>query len=314
MSFAKTVKEEMTTIPVNQSEMLAEISAFFHLSCEYQQTDNGPVIEYNSRNATVAIRFLKLLRSLYPSDVKLDVKDEKVLTHRKTIKIKILSPVDQIVSEHSLENKDLLVDTPEDKKAYLRAAFLIGGSVNSPKTSNYHLEIYARNSEDILFIQSLMNYFELNAKIIRRRNGFIAYIKDAEQIANFLIITKAQNSLFKFEDIRIKRDFNNSINRIINCEVANEQKVMESSARQVDDINYVKKHLTLEALNPKLREAADLRLENPDLSLSELEEAYFLKYGKKISRSGLNHRFIKIRELREKDEGENYKYRLITID
>lgn len=78
MSFAKTVKEEMTTIPVNQSEMLAEISAFFHLSCEYQQTDNGPVIVYNSRNATVAIRFLKLLRSLYPSDVKLDVKDEKV--------------------------------------------------------------------------------------------------------------------------------------------------------------------------------------------------------------------------------------------
>lgn len=303
MSFAKTVKEEMTTIPVNQSEMLAEISAFFHLSCEYQQTDNGPVIVYNSRNATVAIRFLKLLRSLYPSDVKLDVKDEKVLTHRKTIKIKILSPVDQIVSEHSLENKDLLVDTPEDKKAYLRAAFLIGGSVNSPKTSNYHLEIYARNSKDILFIQSLMNYFDLNAKIIRRRNGFIAYIKDAEQIANFLIITKAQNSLFKFEDIRIKRDFNNSINRIINCEVANEQKVMESAARQVDDINYVKKHLTLEALNPRLREAADLRLENPDLSLSELEEAYFLKYGKKISRSGLNHRFIKIRELREKDEG-----------
>ncbi len=303
MSFAKTVKEEMTTIPVNQSEMLAEISAFFHLSCEYQQTDNGPVIVYNSRNATVAIRFLKLLRSLYPSDVKLDVKDEKVLTHRKTIKIKILSPVDQIASEHSIENKDLLVDTPEDKKAYLRAAFLIGGSVNSPKTSNYHLEIYARNSEDILFIQSLMNYFDLNAKIIRRRNGFIAYIKDAEQIANFLIITKAQNSLFKFEDIRIKRDFNNSINRIINCEVANEQKVIESAARQVDDINYVKKHLTLEALNPRLREAADLRLENPDLSLSELEEAYFLKYGKKISRSGLNHRFIKIRELREKDEG-----------
>ena len=91
MSFAKTVKEEMTTIPVNQSEMLAEFQPF-HLSCEYQQTDNGPVIVYNSRNATVAIRFLKLLRSLYPSDVKLDVKDEKVLTHRKTIKIKILSP------------------------------------------------------------------------------------------------------------------------------------------------------------------------------------------------------------------------------
>lgn len=292
----------MTTIPVNQNEMLAEISAFFHLSCELGEFNGKQVIIYNSRNATVAIRFLKLLRSLYPSNVKLDIKDEKVLKHRKTIKLKILSPVDKIISEHTLDSRDLLLTTPEDKKAFLRAAFLIGGSVNSPNTSNYHLEIYAKDSNNILFIQGLMNYFDLNAKIIRRRNGFIAYIKDAEQIANFLIITKAQNSLFKFEDIRIQRDFNNSINRVINCEVANEQKVMESAARQVDDINYIKEHLTLEALNPKLREAADLRLENPDLSLSELELAYLEKYGKKISRSGLNHRFIKIRELREQNE------------
>ena len=292
----------MTTIPVNQNEMLAEISAFFHLSCELGEFNGKQVIIYNSRNATVAIRFLKLLRSLYPSNVKLDIKDEKVLKHRKTIKLKILSPVDKIISEHTLDSRDLLLTTPEDKKAFLRAAFLIGGSVNSPNTSNYHLEIYAKDSNNILFIQGLMNYFDLNAKIIRRRNGFIAYIKDAEQIANFLIITKAQNSLFKFEDIRIQRDFNNSINRVINCEVANEQKVMESAARQVDDINYIKEHLTLEALNHKLREAADLRLENPDLSLSELEIAYLEKHGKKISRSGLNHRFIKIRELREQNE------------
>lgn len=292
----------MTTIPVNQNEMLAEISAFFHLSCELGEFNGKQVIIYNSRNATVAIRFLKLLRSLYPSNVKLDIKDEKVLKHRKTIKLKILSPVDKIISEHTLDSRDLLLTTPEDKKAFLRAAFLIGGSVNSPNTSNYHLEIYAKDSNNILFIQGLMNYFDLNAKIIRRRNGFIVYIKDAEQIANFLIITKAQNSLFKFEDIRIQRDFNNSINRVINCEVANEQKVMESAARQVDDINFIKEHLTLEALNPKLRKAADLRLENPDLSLSELELAYLEKYGKKISRSGLNHRFIKIRELREQNE------------
>ena len=306
MSFAKTVKEEMTTIPVNQSEMLAEISAFFHLSCEIEEVNGKKVIIYNSKNATVAIRFLKLLRSLYPSNVKLNIKDERVLTHRKTIKIKILSPVDQIISEHGIggdeDNRDLLVDTPENKQAYLRAAFLIGGSVNDPITSNYHLEIYARDPNNILFIQQLMNYFDLNAKIIKRRNGFIAYVKDSEQIANFLILTKAQNSLFKFEDVRIKRDFNNSINRIINCEVANEQKVMESAARQIDDICYIEKHLTLKALNPRLKEAAELRLENPDLSLSELQEVYFEKHNKKISRSGLNHRFIKIREIREEDE------------
>lgn len=307
MSFAKFVKAEMTTIPVNQSEMLAEISAFFHMSTTLEVDNGKQIIVYDSKNATVAIRFLKLLRSLYPSNVVLNIKDEKVLTHRKTIKIKILSPVDQIISEHgfdtSNDSRDLLIKTPEARKAYLRVAFLIGGSVNDPNTSNYHLEIYVKDSNEAIFVQSLMNNFNLNAKIIKRRKGFIVYLKDAEQIANFLILTNAQNSLFKFEDVRIKRDFNNSINRIINCEVANEQKVMESASKQLDDINYIIENLTLKALNPKLQEAAELRIENPDLSLSELQEAYFEKHNKKISRSGLYHRFIKIREIRNEDEG-----------
>lgn len=307
MSFAKFVKAEMTTIPVNQSEMLAEISAFFHMSTTLEVDNGKQIIVYDSKNATVAIRFLKLLRSLYPSNVVLNIKDEKVLTHRKTIKIKILSPVDQIISEHgfdtSNDSRDLLIKTPEARKAYLRVAFLIGGSVNDPNTSNYHLEIYVKDSNEAIFVQSLMNNFNLNAKIIKRRKGFIVYLKDAEQIANFLILTNAQNSLFKFEDVRIKRDFNNSINRIINCEVANEQKVIESASKQLDDINYIIENLTLKALNPKLQEAVELRIENPDLSLSELQEAYFEKHNKKISRSGLYHRFIKIREIRNEDEG-----------
>ncbi len=307
MSFAKFVKAEMTTIPVNQSEMLAEISAFFHMSTTLEVDNGKQIIVYDSKNATVAIRFLKLLRSLYPSNVVLNIKDEKVLTHRKTIKIKILSPVDQIISEHgfdtSNDSRDLLIKTPEARKAYLRVAFLIGGSVNDPNTSNYHLEIYVKDSNEAIFVQSLMNNFNLNAKIIKRRKGFIVYLKDAEQIANFLILTNAQNSLFKFEDVRIQRDFNNSINRIINCEVANEQKVMESASKQLDDINYIIENLTLKALNPKLQEAVELRIENPDLSLSELQEVYFEKHNKKISRSGLNHRFIKIREIRNEDEG-----------
>lgn len=306
MSFAKSVKAEMTTIPVNQSEMLAEISAFFHLSCRLEVIDGKNAIIYHSKNPTVSIRFLKLLRALYPTSVDMDVKDEKIITKRKSISITILSPVEQIISEHGIgiagDNKDLLVRTPETKKAYLRGAFLVSGSVNDPGTSNYHLEIFTRNKDNAIFIQSLMNYFNLDAKITTRRTGLIIYIKDSEQISNFLILTNAQNSLFKFEDIRIRRDFNNSINRIINCEVANEQKVMEAAARQIDDIEYIEKHLTMNALNDKLKEAAELRRDHPDLSLSELQDAYYEKHNRTISRSGLNHRFIKIREIREEDE------------
>ena len=305
MSFSKTVKEELSLLDVNKQDLLAETSAFLDLSCEIKTVKGKKIVVYKSKNPTVSIRFLKNIRALYESEVKLDILDEARLKYRKSITIKILEPVESIISEHALEgdfigSKWLLLQTPEAKKAYLRGAFLSSGSINDPKTPNYHLEIYAKSSDKAILLQQVMNFFGLNARIIKRRNGFICYIKDAQRISDFLILVGAQNALFKYEDIRIRRDFNNSINRVINCEVANEEKVIESARKQIDDITYLKVHQI--KLPKKLEMAAELRLNNPDLSLRELEERYEKVYNESISRSGLNHRFIKIRQIRIDDE------------
>ncbi|MCD8562071.1 MAG: DNA-binding protein WhiA [Acholeplasmataceae bacterium] len=172
---------------------------------------------------------MQLVRSLYQAETSLITQKINKLNQKNAIIIRIHTRVEDIVNEHGLlenpiENQELTTSTPEAKKAFLRAAFLSGGSVNHPKTAEYHLEIYTHDPKQAVFLQSVMNTFDLNAKITKRRQGFICYLKDAEGISDFLQIVGAQNSVFQFEDIRIKRDFNNSINRVMNMEIANEKK------------------------------------------------------------------------------------------
>ncbi len=183
------------------------------------------------------------------------------------------------------------------KKAYLRGAFLAGGSVNNPETSSYHLEIYSFYEEHNDTLCRLLNYFDLNAKTHERKKGFICYIKEAEKITEFLILIGAHQALLKFEDVRIMRDMRNSVNRLVNCETANLNKTIGAAFRQVENIRYIEKTVGLEALPEKLREVAELRVAHQDVTLKELGE--LSKHGK-ISKSGINHRLRKIDEYAEK--------------
>ena len=262
------------------------------------------MLDFKTNNPTVAKRFLQLVRTLYQAETSLMTQKNHRLKQRQTVIIRIQSKVEDIVNEHSflespIENQELMTQTPEQKKAFLRAAFLSGGSMNHPKTAEYHLEIYARDPNQIIFIQSLMNDFNLNARISQRRNGFIAYIKDAEGISDFIQIVGAQNALFQFEDIRIKRDFNNSINRVMNCEIANEKKAIEAANQQIKDIELVETYIPATQINQKIRQVIDLRKEYPEASLIELVQLYEQTYKETISKSGLNHRLVKIKQMAE---------------
>ncbi len=303
MSFSKKVKEELTTIPAEIPEFLAEMSAFLHLNSEIATDESIKSINFKTKNPTVAIRFFKMLKVLYPADTKLLIEQEKKLKKQKQITITITSQIDKILTEHGLkdDNDDAkinLTKTDKQKSAYLRGAFLAAGSINSPHTAEYHLEIYSDNPNEAIFIQNLMNNFDFNAKITKRRKGYIVYLKEAEKISDFLKLTEAQNSLFDYEDIRIKRDFNNSINRVINCELANEKKAQDAARKQLDDIYFIERCLGKDTFNRRLMEVVELRKEFPTAALSELEERYFEKYQTTISKSGLNHRFLKIKEIR----------------
>lgn len=302
MSFAKTVKEELVTVPVELDEQLAEFSAFINLNGEFHIASKQKMLDFKTNNPTVAKRFLQLVRSLYQAETSLITQKINKLNQRNQIIIRIQSKVEDIVNEHGLledpiENQELTTSTPEAKKAFLRAAFLSGGSVNHPKTAEYHLEIFTRDPNQAVFLQSIMNFFDLNAKITKRRLGFICYLKDAEGISDFLQVVGAQNSVFQFEDIRIKRDFNNSINRVMNMELANEKKAIVAANEQIRDIEIVEKYVPKSQIDEKSRQVIELRKANPESSLVELVFLFEQTYNDQISKSGLNHRLVKIKQM-----------------
>lgn len=312
MSFAKTVKEELVTVPVELEEQLAEFAAFLNLNTEFHIESSKKMLDFKTNNPTVAKRFLQLTRTLYQAQTSLLTQQQNQLNKRQTVIVRIESKVVDIISEHGLleneiESQQLLTQSELSKRAFLRACFLSSGSVNHPKTAEYHLEIFCRNADEIILIQQMMNYFDLNAKITKRRTGYIAYIKDAEHISLFLQLVGAQNALFQYEDIRIKRDFNNSINRVMNCEIANEKKAIVAANDQIKDIKIVLKYYPKDQLNAKLKQIMEIRLEYPDMSLRELSELYEERFGEQLSKSGLNHRFKKIKALAEKIRESGYQ-------
>lgn len=181
----------------------------------------------------------------------------------------------------------------------LRASFLIKGSVSDPRTTNYHLELVLNDNDEAEGLQQILNNVGITAKITKRKRGFVLYIKQAEAIGDFLGYIGAVNSRFQFEDIRIKKDLSNYVNRIINCDVANEQKVLRTARKQIEDIEIIEKKAGFLNLSPRLINAIILRTTHPEDSLSQLSEKSETEVGRYISKSGLSHCFKDISELAE---------------
>lgn len=293
------MKEELAQLHLSREEQMAELAAFIQLNTELSIEHQVRTLWFKSNNPTVARRFLGIIKNLYPIANTLMTKKQGNFNKGYQIQLGVQEGLDAIISEHDIlldeNSSDVLTQTHETKLAYLRGAFLASGSVNDPKTAEYHLEIYSENSEIILFIQKLMNDLELNAKITKRRKGFICYLKDATKIEDFLRYIGASSTVFEYEDIRIKRDFNNSINRVLNCEIANEKKTLDAASDLLKHIRIVEKNK--HQLNPKLIQAIQIRKKYPDVPLTELIYHYEQTFNEKITKSGLNHRFNKIKEI-----------------
>ena len=181
-------------------------------------------------------------------------------------------------------------------RAYLAGAFLSCGSVNNPETSNYHLEMSFNEEEFAQFISKIMNDFELNAKMIKRRNKYVVYLKSSEKIGDFLRAIGASQSVMNFESTRIDRNMSNTVNRWNNCDIANEIKSMATANKQINDINTVDMFMGLDMLDEKTRIVALIRKKYPEMTLNELTEVYYEETGQTISKSGLHRRFKKISE------------------
>ena len=192
---------------------------------------------------------------------------------------------------------EYIVGSLDEIKAYIRGSFYARGSINDPKTSQYHLEFLYDNKFEAVFIQRLLNEFELNAKISMREKKYMVYIKDSDDISDFLKLIGASQGVMYYENIRALKEQKNITNRLNNCEQANTDKILMSSNEQIKDINLIVEKLGEEFLDEKLLEAANYRCKYPESSLLELSEIMSMETGKNITKSGLNHRFRKIKEI-----------------
>ncbi|MFR3686582.1 MAG: DNA-binding protein WhiA [Enterococcus sp.] len=301
MSFAAEVKKELTGLAVQKNLAQAELAALIRMNGSLSLNNHQFVLNIQTENAAIARRIFTLLKEHYGVRSELLVRRKMKLKKNNVYIVRLkqetqkilldLDIMDGVMFQSHISNE--IKQSEKKTRAYLRGAFLASGSVNNPETSRYHLEIssiYEEHNQDIC---DLLNQFDLNARTLERRNGYITYLKGAEKIADFLTLIGATNSMLKFEDVRIVRDMRNSVNRLVNCETANMNKTIDAASKQIENIHFIEATVGLQSLPEKLQEIAELRIQNPEISLKELGE--MIPSGA-ISKSGINHRIRKIND------------------
>lgn len=306
MSFASETKKELTHMDVSDSDAKVELAAFIRMNGAISFSNQLVIMDVQTENAAIARRMYQLLKDLYEVPIELLVRRKMKLKKNNVYIVRLKSGTRGILEDLRILEPPMTFTKSIDrgfvkkrsaKRAYLRGAFLASGSVNNPETSSYHLEIFSVYEEHNEAICALMNQFDLNARTLERKNGFITYLKEAEKITEFLSIIGATSALLHFEDVRIMRDMRNSVNRLVNCETANLNKTINAAVRQIDNIKYIQSTVGLEALPERLREIAELRIANEDVTLKELGE--MLTTGQ-VSKSGINHRLRKLDQIAER--------------
>ncbi len=307
MSYTIEIKKEISEIKVTNSEMIAELSGFIrnnaYLSNNtlYLTTENEFTIE----------RLTSFFKKLYEVELKVEVKDNLNFNKKNLYLLSTNTKVDFILEDIGYyDNNNKYLETPptyivganEEIRSYLRGTFLCTGSINNPKTSRYHMELLISKPNEAVFIQKLLNIFDLNAKILNREKGYMIYIKEAEKISDYIRILGANRAVLFFENARIYREKKNQTNRLNNCEQANMDKVFLTAEKQLDQIRIIEESDSCELLDDRTKQAFDYRKKYPESSLKELSEIITLETGKSITKSGLNHRFRKIKELAEQLE------------
>ena len=278
MSFSSEIKEELskTNNLKNKEEVKYEFLGYL-ISSNIAIKKNK--IEYSTENEYNINRLNKLLNNLN-IDYDICVKGNLFV-----IKFNIENITDYINLLGNIEKENL-------KKAFIRGSFLGSGSINDPN-KKYHIEISLENKEYANILKNILNEFNIIFKELERKSSYSLYSKDGEEISKFLALIGASKAVINFEEIRVIRDIRNNVNRKVNCETANLNKTVNAAVRQIEDIKFIYNSKAEDKLSDSLKEIANLRMENPDISLVELGK--LLK--EPIGKSGVNHRLKKIQEI-----------------
>lgn len=305
MSYTTNIKEEIASINTTKSETIAELAGFIR--------NNGTIlndtITLTTENKKTVERIKDFLKTEYKVELKIETKDNTNFSKKELTVMSIDTKVDSILQDIGYYDKDknylptpptYIVGANEEIRAYLRGVFLCCGSINDPKTSRYHMELLISTPEESVFVQKLLNIFDLNAKILNRDKGYMIYLKEAEKISDYIKILGANNAVMYFEDVRIYREQKNKTNRLNNCEQANIDRIVATANNQLEQIRIIEETSSLDLLDDKTRETLEYRKKYPEASIKELSEIISLETNKPITKSGLNHRLRKIKELADR--------------
>lgn len=280
MSFSSEIKEELSKVNNLKNINLLE-AEFLGYILTGNTTANNNIIEFITENEFNIERFYKILFNL-EIDYEPSIRGKVfVATIQKNEKVDNLMQIKLDINE-------------EIKKAIVKGSFLGAGSINDPQ-KQYHLEIIFEEKNNADYVLNICKSFGVFLKVLENKDKYYLYIKDAEEISKFLALIGANKAVLEFEEVRITKEIKNNVNRIVNCETANLNKIVNASVNQVNDIKLIMNLNKFEELPEYLKELAMLRLENPDVSLKTLGEML----EKPIGKSGVNHRLQKIHEIAE---------------
>lgn len=316
MSFSSNVKLElMNHTKTKQHCSIVEIVAIINNCGFIYSKFNKKYIYIQTDNIFISKKYFTLLQETFNIKSEISIKSNvKLKKSSYFVKISSQKDVEKLLNDIGILQRNtffyeefknnvstLVAKSDCCRKSYLRISFLINGSLTDP-AKNYHLEFVYTNFNIAKTLSYMLNFYNLNAKIIERKNYFIVYIKEGEHIVDFLNIVGAHNSLMDFENIRILKDISNNINRKVNCETANLSKTVNAAVKQVEDIKFILENKGYGYLSYQLQEVASLRLLHPDATLKEIGEMLTPS----ISKSGVNHRLRKISNIAKNLRGDKF--------
>ena len=289
MSFSGKIKEELAQHYAKARHCnLAELSALVHMSGSFEKDGYGRcILKLHTENDGVARKCFTLMEKTF--NIKTGIVIRKNPSRGSTACFLYWK------GDELLAVKNTIVQAVCCKRAYIRGAFLAAGSMSDPRKS-YHFEIVCGTLKQAEYLRNMINSFEMDAKIVKRKKSYVVYLKEGSQIVDILNIMEAHVALLELENVRIMKEMRNTVNRKVNCETANINKTVSASVRQMEDIIYIRDNIGFDKLPDGLKDVALTRLTYPDATLKELGGLLENPIGK----SGVNHRLRKLSEIAEK--------------
>lgn len=296
MSFSTDIKEELSKIGSLSNKDNVKFEFLGYLTTTNVVVLNSRKIKFSTESEYNINRFSKLLNNLYINKYEITIQGKIYIITVNLVNNDLLQNInisDEKININFEKILDILEVEENSAKSFVRGAFLGSGTLNNPE-KKYHLDISFSNEENLKFVENILLNIGIISKKMKKENGiFSLYFKEGEEISKFLAYIGANTSVIKFEEIRVYRDMRNSVNRSVNCETANLNRIIDASLKQIEDIKYIKSKNKFGELSELQKEIADIRLKNPDASLVELGKMLKNQVGK----SGVNYRLKTISKI-----------------